>query len=130
MRRFDLWVDVVYNYVMEMKNTLMFAPGWFKEIATTTEEDEKRDLLCYLSDTHKMLHGIRARWFSMDDPIEYLRKAADDMQQEVLDEIEWQKRQAHEKMLEANRVALIHRNAKKPVSRTFKPFANLKEMLV
>ena len=130
MRRFDLWVDVVYNYVMEMKNTLMFAPGWFQEIATTTEEDEKRDLLCYLSDTHKMLHGIRARWFSMDDPIEYLRKAADDMQQEVLDEIEWQKRQAHEKMLEANRVALIHRNAKKPVSRTFKPFANLKEMLV
>ena len=130
MRRFALWVDVVYNYVMEMKNTLMFAPGWFQEIATTTEEDEKRDLLCYLSDTHKMLHGIRARWFSMDDPIEYLRKAADDMQQEVLDEIEWQKRQAHEKMLEANRVALIHRNAKKPVSRTFKPFANLKEMLV
>ena len=115
---------------MEMKNTLMFAPGWFQDIATTSEEDEKRDLLCYLSDTHKMLHGVRARWFTMDDPIEYLRKAADDMQQEVLDEIEWQKRQAHEKMLEANRVALIHRNAKKPVSRTFKPFANLKEMLV
>jgi len=123
-------VELAYNDVMEMKNTLMFAPGWFQDIATTSEEDEKRDLLCYLSDTHKMLHGVRARWFTMDDPIEYLRKAADDMQQEVLDEIEWQKRQAHEKMLEANRVALIHRNAKKPVSRTFKPFANLKEMLV
>jgi len=123
-------VELAYNDVMEMKNTLMFAPGWFQDIATTSEEDEKRDLLCYLSDTHKMLHGVRARWFTMDDPIEYLRQAADDMQQEVLDEIEWQKRQAHEKMLEANRVALIHRNAKKPVSRTFKPFANLKEMLV
>lgn len=130
MRRFDIWVELAYNDVMEMKNTLMFAPGWFQDIATTSEEDEKRDLLCYLSDTHKMLHGVRARWFTMDDPIEYLRQAADDMQQEVLDEIEWQKRQAHEKMLEANRVALIHRNAKKPVSRTFKPFANLKEMLV
>ena len=109
---------------------LMFAPGWFQDITTTSEEDEKRDLLCYLSDTHKMLHGVRARWFTMDDPIEYLRQSADDMQQEVLDEIEWQKQQAHERMLEANRVALIHRNAKKPVSRTFKPFANLKEMLV
>jgi len=123
-------VELAYNDVMEMKNTLMFAPGWFQDIATTSEEDEKRDLLCYLSDTHKMLHGVRARWFTMDDPIEYLRQAADDMQQEVLDEIEWQKRDAHERMLEANRVALIHRNAKKPVSRTFKPFANLKEMLV
>ena len=123
-------MELAYNDVMEMKNTLMFAPGWFQDIATTSEEDEKRDLLCYLSDTHKMLHGVRARWFTMDDPIEYLRQAADDMQQEVLDEIEWQKRDAHERMLEANRVALIHRNAKKPVSRTFKPFANLKEMLV
>ena len=115
---------------MEMKNTLMFAPGWFQDIATTSEEDEKRDLLCYLSDTHKMLHGVRARWFTMDDPIEYLRKAADDMQQEVLDEIEWQKQQAHERMLEANRHALATRRAKKPLPRSFKPFANLKEMLV
>ena len=77
-----------------------------------------------------MLHGVRARWFTMDDPIEYLRQSADDMQQEVLDEIEWQKQQAHERMLEANRHALATRRAKKPLPRSFKPFANLKEILV
>ena len=113
-----------------MKKQLMFAPGWFQEINTTSEEDEKRDLLIYLSDTHKALHGVRARWFTMDDPIEYLRKSADDMQQEVLDEIEWQKQLAHERMLEANRHALATRKAKKPLPKTFKPFANLKEILV
>jgi len=44
--------------------------------------------------------------------------------------IELAKREAHERMLEANRVALIHRRAKKPLPRSFKPFANLKEILV
>jgi len=113
-----------------MKKQLMFAPGWFQEINTTSEEDEKRDLLIYLSDTHKALHGVRARWFTMDDPIEYLRQSADNMQQEMLDEIEWNKQQAHERMLEANRHALATRKAKKPLPKTFKPFANLKEILV
>jgi hypothetical protein len=47
-----------------------------------------------------------------------------------LRDIEDEKIEAHEKMLEANRVAVLYRDAKKPVSRTFKPFANLKEILV
>jgi len=111
------------------KNMLMFAPGWFQEISTTSEEDEKRDLLCYLSDTHKALHGVRARWFTMEDSIEYLRQAADDMQQEMLDEIEWEKQQAHERMLEANKHALAVRRAKKALPKTFKPFANLMEII-
>ncbi len=115
---------------MEMKNILMFAPGWFQEIATTSEEDEKQDLLIYLSDTHKAMHGVRARWYTMEDSIEYLRQAADDMQQEMLDQIEWQKQLAHERMLEANRHALATRRAKKPLPRSFKPFTNLKEILV
>ena len=108
---------------------LMFAPGWFQEISTTSEEDEKRDLICYLSDIHKALHGVRARWFTMEDSVEYLRRAADDMQQEMLDEIEWEKQQAHELMLEANKHALAVRLAKRPLSRTHKPFANLQEIV-
>ena len=109
---------------------LMFAPGWFQEINTTAEEDEKRDLLIYLSDTHKALHGVRARWFSMDDPIEYLRASADSMQQDVIDAIEWDKQCAHNKMLEANKHALATRRAKKPLPRTYKPFNMLQELLV
>ena len=120
----------MYNYVMEMKNTLMFAPGWFQDISTTSEKEEKQDLLIYLSDTHKMLYGVRCRYYDMEDSILVLRDAADRMQQEVVEEAEWERKAAHEKMLEANRVAVIYRAAKKPVSRTFKPFANLKELLV
>jgi len=108
---------------------LMFAPGWFQEISTISEEDEKRDLLCYLSDTHKAIHGVRARWFTMEDSIEYLRQAADNMQQEMLDEIEWEKQQAHELMLEANKHALAVRRAKRPLPRVHKPFANLQEIV-
>ena len=115
---------------MKSEKSMTFAPGWSQVFNSSTENEEKVDLLIYLSDTHKALHGVRARWFSMDDPIEYLRQAADDMQQEVLDEIEWNKQQAHERMLEANRHALATRKAKKPLPKTHKPFANLKEMLV
>tara|TARA_Y100000296_G_scaffold62886_1_gene73128 strand:+ start:1287 stop:1625 length:339 start_codon:yes stop_codon:yes gene_type:complete len=109
---------------------LMFAPGWFQEIATTSEEDEKRDLLIYISDTHKAIYGIRYNGYSMEDSIEVLRRGAESIQQEMLDEIEWEKQLAHERMLEANRHALATRRAKKPLPRTFKPFANLKEILV
>jgi|TARA_R110000824_G_scaffold10718_5_gene46925 hypothetical protein len=130
MGEFDSWVEIVYNDVMEMKNTLMFAPGWFQDISTTSEDEEKQDLLIYLSDTHKMLYGVRCRYYNMEDPIQDIRDAADRMQQEVVEEAEWERKEAHEKMLEANRVAVLYRAAKKPVSRTFKPFANLKEMLV
>ena len=113
-----------------MKTEMMFAPGWFQDISTTSEEEEKQDLLIYLSDTHKMLYGVRCRYYDMEDSILVLRDAADRMQQEVVEEAEWERKAAHEKMLEANRVAVIYRAAKKPVSRTFKPFANLKELLV
>ena len=115
--------------IMTEKNMLMFAPGWFQEIATTSEEDEKRDLLCYISDTHKSIYGIRCRSYSMEDSIECLREAAADLQQDMLDEIEWERKLAHERMLEANRHALATRKAKKPLPRTFKPFANLLEIV-
>tara|TARA_B100001971_G_C17997428_1_gene435484 strand:- start:368 stop:619 length:252 start_codon:yes stop_codon:yes gene_type:complete len=62
--------------------------------------------------------------------LEDLRKEAKDLENEVLESIKRAKREAHEIMLEANRAALIRQNTKKPLDFTFKPFANLKEMLV
>ena len=111
------------------KKQLMFAPGWFQEIATTSEEDEKRDLLCYISDTHKAIYGIRYNGYSMEDSIEVLRRGAESIQQELLDEIKWQRKLAHEKMLEANKHALATRRAKKALPKTYKPFANLQEII-
>ena len=108
---------------------LMFAPGWFQEISTTSEEDEKRDLLIYISDTHKAIYGIRFCSYTMDDSIECLRQAAEDTQQEMLDEIEFEKKRAHERMLEANKHALAVRRAKKALPQTYKPFANLQEII-
>ena len=66
------------------------------------------------------------REWSIDD----LRAEAKSLEDEVVASIKRDKVEAHERMLEANRVALIHRQAKKPLSCSFKPFANLKEMLV
>ena len=129
MRRFDLWVAAVYNDVMEMKK-MTFAPGWVQIIDPA---NAKRDLLSYISATYKSVYGFRPRWGSEwlnNATLKDLREEAADLEAAVLRDIEDEKVRAHERMLEANRVALIHRNAKKPVSRTFKPFANLKEMLV
>ena len=111
------------------KQQLMFAPGWYQEISTTSEEDEKRDLLIYISDTHKAIYGIRSILYTMEDCLEELRQAADFMQQDLLDEIEWERKLAHERMLEANKHALAVRRAKRPLPRTHKPFANLKEIV-
>ncbi len=111
------------------KKQLMFAPGWFQEIATTSEEDEKRDLLIYISDTHKAIYGVRYNGYSMEDSIEVLRQGAESIQEDLLDEIKWERKLAHERMLEANKHALAVRRAKRPLPRTHKPFANLKEIV-
>ena len=122
-------MELAYNDVMEMKK-MTFAPGWVQIIDPA---NEKQDLLSYISDTYKSVYGFRPRWGSEwlnNATLKDLREEAADLEAAVLRDIEDEKVRAHERMLEANRVALIHRNAKKPVSRTFKPFANLKEMLV
>ena len=109
---------------------MIFAAGWTQSI-DTGGTCERQDLASYISDTFKAINGFRPRWWDMDDmSLEGLRDVAQSLEDEVVESIKQDKRDAHEHMLEANRVALIHRNAKKPVSRTFKPFTNLKEMLV
>jgi len=117
---------------MEIKEIkeMTFAPGWVQIIDPATE---KQDLLTYINDTHKALYGYRPRFdydWVKDVSLDNLRKEANYLEGEIVESIQQDKRDAHERMLEANRVAVLYRAAKKPVSRTFKPFANLKEILV
>ena len=114
---------------MESRN-MIFAAGWTQSI-DTGGISERQDLASYISDTFKAINGFRPRFWDMREwSLDDLRAEAKSLEDEVVESIKQDKRDAHERMLEANRVALIHRNAKKPASRTFKPFANLKEMLV
>ena len=110
---------------------MTFAPGWTQTIDTSDEGQERVDLASYISDTFKAVNGFRPRWWDLREwSVEDLRAEAKSLEDEVVESIKRDKREAHERMLEANRVALIHRNAKKPLACTFKPFANLKEILV
>ena len=126
----DLTLQLWYNYVMESKNSMIFAAGWTQSIDTDGSR-EREDLASFISDTFKAINGIRPRWWDLREwSLADLRAEAQSLEDEVVESIKQDKRDAHEQMLEANRVAVIYRAAKKPVSRTFKPFANLKEMLV
>jgi hypothetical protein len=108
---------------------MTFAPGW-TQVIDTDGVREREDLASFISDTFKMLNGIRPRWWDMREwSLEDLRAEAKSLEDEVVESIEQDKRDAHERMLEANRVALIHRRAKKPLPRTFKPFTTLGELL-
>ena len=109
---------------------MTFAPGWTQSIDTGGTR-ERADLASFISDTFKAINGYRPRFWDMDDmSLEGLRDVAKSLEDEVVASIQRDKVDAHERMLEANRVAVIYRNAKKPLVSTFKPFANLKEMLV
>ena len=109
---------------------MIFAAGWTQSIDTDGSR-EREDLASFISDTFKAINGIRPRWWDLREwSLADLRAEAQSLEDEVVESIKQAKRDAHERMLEANRVAVIYRAAKKPVSRTFKPFANLKEMLV
>ena len=109
---------------------MIFAAGWTQSI-DTGGISERQDLASYISDTFKAINGFRPRFWDMREwSLDDLRAEAQSLEDEVVESIKQDKRDAHERVLEANRVAVIYRNAQKPVSRTFKPFANLKEMLV
>ena len=111
-------------------NTMTFAPGWTQSIDTGGTR-EREDLASYISDTFKAINGIRPRWWDMREwSLADLRAEAQSLEDEVVESIKQAKRDAHERMLEANRVAVINRRARKPLARSFKPFANLKEILV
>ena len=113
--------------------SMQFAPGWTQLIDTTDEGRERADLLCYINDTHKAVYGYRPRWdreWADNVPMTDLRKEARNLEAEVVAESK------RERALEASRQAemaahhLAVAEAMKPASLTFKPFANLKEILV
>ena len=108
---------------------MTFAPGWYQTIDTDGTR-ERADLASFISDTFKAINGFRPHFGNMAEwPLADLRREAKSLEDEVVASIQRDKVDAHERMLEANRVAVIHRNAKKPLVSTFKPFANIKEIL-
>ena len=112
-----------------MTTSMTFAAGWTQSIDVDGTH-ERADLASYISDTFKAINGIRPRWWDLREwSLDDLRAEAKSLEDEVVESIKQDKRDAHERMLEANRVALIHRRAKKPLPRTFKPFTTLGELL-
>ena len=109
---------------------MTFAPGW---VQTIDPANEKQDLLTYINDTHKAVYGFRPRWdreWVDSVTLVDLRTEAKSLEDEVVASI--QRDRAREAYRQAEMAAhhLAVSKAKKPISGTFKPFANLKEMLV
>ena len=108
---------------------MIFAAGWTQSI-DTGGISERQDLASYISDTFKAINGFRPHFGNMGEwPLDDLRREAQSLEDEVVASIQRDKADAHERMLEANRVAVIYRNVKKPLASTYKPFANIKEIL-
>ncbi len=110
---------------------MTFAPGWTQKIDTSDEGQERADLASYISDTFKAINGIRPRWWDLREwSLDDLRAEAKSLEDEVVVSIQ------RERALEAHRQSEMAAHhiavslAKKPIARTFKPFANLKEILV
>ena len=109
---------------------MTFAPGW---VQTIDPANEKQDLLTYINDTHKAVYGFRPRWgreWADNVSLTDLRAEAKSLEDEVVASI--QRDRAREAYRQAEMAAhhLAVSKAKKPISGTFKPFANLKELLV
>ena len=108
---------------------MIFAPGWTQSIDTGGTR-EREDLSSYISDTFKAINGYRPRWWDMDDmSLEGLRDVAKSLEDEVVASI---KRDRAEEAHRQQEMAVHHlavAKAMKPASFTFKPFANLREMI-
>ena len=118
-----------YNICMESKNTLTFAAGWVQHIDPATE---RQDLLTYINDTHKAVWGYRPRWgreWAENVPLDVLRNEAKSLEDEVVASIERDRAEEARRQSEMAAHHLAVSLAKKPVARTFKPFANLNNLL-
>ena len=110
---------------------MTFAPGWTQKIDISNEGQERADLASYISDTFKAINGIRPRWWNLREwSLDDLRKEANDLQSQVVASIERDRRQEAARQAEMAEHHMAVALAMKPVSPTFKPFANLKELLV
>jgi hypothetical protein len=110
---------------------MTFAPGWTQEIDTSDEGQERADLASYISDTFKAINGIRPRWWDLREwSLDDLRAEAKSLEDEVLVSIQRERAEEAARQVEMADHHMAVANAMKPVSLTFKPFTNLKEMLV
>ena len=109
---------------------MTFAPGW---VQTIDPANEKQDLLTYINDTHKAVYGFRPRWereWADNTPIADLRKEAEKLEADVIAEARAEVvREARRQQEMADHHTAVAA-AMKPASLTFKPFANLKELLI
>ena len=114
-----------------MKNEMTFAPGWTQTIDTSDEGQERQDLATYISDTFKAINGFRPRWWDLREwSVEDLRKEATSLEDEVVASVSLERAREAQRQAEMAAHHLAVSEAKKPISGTHKPFANLKEMLV
>ena len=115
---------------MESKTSMTFAPGWTQSIDTGGAR-ERADLQSYISDTFKAIHGIRPRWMNLNEmSLEDLRAEAKSVEDEVVESIKRERAEEAHRQAEMAAHHLAVSKAMKPASLTFKPFANLKELLV
>ena len=111
---------------MEMK----FADGWTQSIDTSNEGQERADLASYISDTFKAINGIRPRWWDLREwSLDDLRAEAKSLEDEVVVSIQRERAQEAARQVEMADHHMAVAMAMKPVSLTFKPFANLREMI-
>ena len=124
----DTGTQIVYNICMEIEMT--FAPGWIQKIDTSDEGQERQDLATYISDTFKAINGFRPRWWDLREwSVEDLRAEAKSLEDEVVVSIQRERAQEAARQAEMAAHHLAVSEAKKPISGTHQPFANLREVI-
>ena len=109
---------------------MTFASGWTQSIDTGGTR-EREDLASYISDTFKAINGIRPRWWDLREwSLDDLRTEAKSLEDEVVVSIQRERAEEAHRQQEMADHHMAVAMAMKPVSPTFKPFTNLKEMLV
>ena len=115
---------------MMTTKTMTFAAGWTQSI-DVDGTNERQDLASYISDTFKSINGIRPRFWNLQNwSLADLRAEAKALEVEVVESIKRDRAEEAHRQSEMAAHHLAVSMAKKPVARTFKPFANLKEILV
>ena len=113
-----------------MKNEMTFAPGWTQTIDTSNEGQERADLATYISDTFKAINGFRPRWWDLREwSVEDLRAEAKSLEDEVVVSIQRERAQEAARQAEMAAHHLAVSEAKKSISGTHQPFANLREVI-
>ena len=113
-----------------MNTEMTFAPGWTQKIDTSDEGQERVDLATYISDTFKAINGIRPRWWDLREwSLDDLRAEAKSLEDEVVASVSLERAREAHRQAEMAEHHLAVATAMKPIPLTFKPFANLKEII-